>query len=92
MAIGRVQSVKISTHAAEEDDPPAVGVRPHGIVGFRAPPPTSKLFFQTFPNFGLFSPRISKDSSGGFVGFQRVAMDKNRQSPSPNFLPSPWAR
>jgi hypothetical protein len=94
MAIGRFQSVKTSTHAAEEDDP-ARGRRQtalHGIVGFRAPSPTSKLFFQTFPNFGLFSPRISKDSFGGFVEFRRVAMDKNRQSPSPNFLPSPWAR
>ena len=39
MAIGRVQSVKISTHAAEEDDP-ARGRRQaalHGIVGHRQP-------------------------------------------------------
>jgi hypothetical protein len=61
MAIGRVQSVKISTHAAEEDDPArgrGQGAL-HGIVGFRAPPPTSKLFF----NFKHFQMRavFSKD-------------------------------
>jgi hypothetical protein len=79
MAIGRVQSVKISTHAAERRRP-----RPRSASGryawdswLRA---TANLqaFFQAFPNFGLFSPRISKDSFGGFVGFQMVAMDKNR--------------
>jgi len=30
-------------------------------------------FFQAFPNLGLFSPSFSKESFGGFVGFQGVA-------------------
>jgi hypothetical protein len=32
----------------------------------------SKEFLQAFPNFGLFSARISKGSFGGFVEFQSV--------------------
>jgi hypothetical protein len=30
-------------------------------------------FFQAFPNLGLFSPSFSKESFGGFLGFQGVA-------------------
>jgi hypothetical protein len=39
--------------------------------------PTSKLFCQAFPKFGLFSPRISKESFGVFVEFQGVTVDAN---------------
>jgi hypothetical protein len=31
--------------------------------------------FQTFPNFRLFSPSFSKESFGGFVGIQGVAVE-----------------
>jgi hypothetical protein len=34
----------------------------------------------------LFSPRIHKESFGGFVGFQRLAIDANQKGPLPNFL------
>jgi hypothetical protein len=34
---------------------------------------------QAFPNFRLFSPNISKESFGGFVGYQRVAIDPNKK-------------
>jgi hypothetical protein len=37
-------------------------------------------FFQAFPNLSLFSPRISKESFGDFVGFQGVAKTQNRKS------------
>jgi hypothetical protein len=37
-------------------------------------------FLQAFPNLGYFSPSFSKQSFGGFVGFQWVA-----RSPFPNF-------
>jgi hypothetical protein len=56
MAIGRFQSVKTSTHAAEEDDP-ARGRRQtalHGIVGFRAPPPPPSFFSKHFQISGCF--------------------------------------
>src|SRR5271156_6079226 len=35
-----------------------------------------QAFCQAFPNLGCFCPRISKDSFGGFVGFQRVTREK----------------
>jgi hypothetical protein len=54
----------------------------------RARLPTSKLFSQTFPNFGLFSPRISKESFGGFVEFQGVRWMQTEKAPFPNFLSS----
>jgi hypothetical protein len=53
-----------------KEDDPARGRRQaamHGIVGLRA---TANLqaFFQAFPNFGLFSPRISKEFLWRFRG------------------------
>jgi hypothetical protein len=54
----------------------------------RACLPTSKLFCQTFPNFGQFSPRISKESFGGFVEFQGVKVDATRKSALSKFLSS----
>jgi hypothetical protein len=45
----------------------------------RASLPTCKLYCQTFPNFGLFSPRISKETFGGVVEFQGVTMEANRK-------------
>jgi hypothetical protein len=46
----------------------------------------SKPFFQAFPNLRLFSPNISKESFGGFVGFQGVARVANRKSAFPNLF------
>jgi hypothetical protein len=37
-------------------------------------------------------PSFSKDSFGGFVGFQRVALDPNRKIASPNYCPPNRAR
>jgi hypothetical protein len=37
-------------------------------------------------------PSFSKDSFGGFVGFQGVAVDPNRKIDSPNFCPPNWAQ
>jgi hypothetical protein len=37
--------------------------------------PLAPSFFQGFPNPSHFSPSFSKESFGGFVGFQRVATD-----------------
>jgi hypothetical protein len=34
-----------------------------------------QVFFQTFPNFRLFSPSFFKEFFGGFVGFQGVAVE-----------------
>jgi hypothetical protein len=70
MAIGRVQSAKISALAAEEDDP-ARGRRQaalHGIVGY-APPPTYKLFSRHFQLSGCFLqgfPKIPLAASWDF--------------------------
>src|SRR5271155_5963402 len=36
-----------------------------------------QAFLQAFPNLGCFAPRISKESFGGFVEFQRVTRAKN---------------
>ena len=47
-----------------------------------------QAFCQAFPNLGCFCPRISKDSFGGFVGFQRVTRVPNPKCPSPNFFAS----
>ncbi len=52
----------------------------------RTPPASAKLFLQTFPNLGRVSPSFSKDSFGGFVGFQWVASLPNQKDPSPNFF------
>jgi hypothetical protein len=41
----------------------------------------AKHFLQAFPNLGHFSPSFSKQSFGGFVGFQWVARVSNRKSP-----------
>jgi hypothetical protein len=49
-------------------------------------------FIQTFPNFRLFSPNIRKESFGGFVGFQRVAIDPNNNCTHPNFAGCAAAR
>jgi len=45
-----------------------------------------QTLLQAFPNLGLFSPSFSKESFGGFVGFQRVTRVKNLKSPLPNFF------
>jgi hypothetical protein len=45
--------------------------------------PRFQVFFQTFPNLGLFSSRISKESFGDFKGLHIGA---NRKRPFPNFL------
>jgi hypothetical protein len=47
----------------------------------------SKPFLQAFPNLGCFRPRISKDSFGGFLGFQWVTRGKN-----PKCVPSKFFR
>jgi hypothetical protein len=36
-----------------------------------------KDLLQAFPKLGCFSPSISKESFGGFVGFQGLAIDPN---------------
>jgi hypothetical protein len=36
-------------------------------------------FLQGFPKIRLFSPRISKECLGGFVGFQRLAIVANQK-------------
>ena len=59
------------------------GLEPTDPRGPVSPPPS---FLQAFPNFRLFSPNISKESFGGFVGFQGLAIDANRKCHSPNFL------
>jgi hypothetical protein len=46
---------------------PLVGGSNRG--GIEAP---SKPFFQAFPKVGCFAPSFSKESLGGFVGFQGV--------------------
>src|SRR5271170_526197 len=51
-----------------------------------------QAFWQAFPNLGCFCPRISKDSFGGFVGFQRVTRVPNPKCPPPNFFASAAAR
>jgi hypothetical protein len=45
-----------------------------------------QAFFQAFPNLSLFSPRISKESFGDFVGFQGVAKTQNRKSALAKFF------
>src|SRR5271156_1483622 len=45
-----------------------------------------QTLLQAFPNLGCFCPRISKESLGGFVGFQEVTRVKNPKSPFPNFF------
>jgi hypothetical protein len=47
---------------------------------------TLQAFFQAFPNLRLFSPNISKESFGGFVGFQGVVRVANRKSAFPNLF------
>jgi hypothetical protein len=53
-----------------------------GLRALQAFPNTS----QTFPNPGPFSPNISKDSFGRFVGNQRLAGRKRKFSPRSKFL------
>jgi hypothetical protein len=43
-------------------------------------------FLQAFPNSGCLSPRISKESFGGFTEFQKVTRVPNPKSPLPNFF------
>ena len=45
-------------------------------------------FLATFPSPACFPPRISKESFGGFVGFQGVTRVKNPKCPSSKFF---WA-
>src|SRR5271163_4514176 len=40
-----------------------------------------QTLLQAFPNLGRFSPSFSKESFGGFVGFQRVTRVKNLKRP-----------
>jgi hypothetical protein len=47
----------------------------------RAPLASSKHFCQAFPNLSHFCPSFSKDSFGGFVGFQGVTGFQNRKRP-----------
>ena len=46
-----------------------------------------QAFWQAFPNLACFSPRISKESFGGFVGFQWVTRVKTQSVHPPNFSP-----
>jgi hypothetical protein len=46
-------------------------------------------FLQAFPNLACFAPSFSKQSFGGFVGFQGVASLQNPKCSLPNFLPLP---
>jgi hypothetical protein len=48
----------------------------------RRPGPSADLqaFLQAFPNLGLFSASFSKESFGGFVGFQWVTKIKNQKA------------
>jgi hypothetical protein len=48
-----------------------------------------QAFLQAFPNLACFRPSFSKQSFGRFVGFQRVASQKNLNDVSPNFCGSP---
>src|SRR5580700_5130382 len=59
---------------------------PRGRLPSACPAPPS--FIQGFPNLRLFSRRIHKQSLGGFVGFQCLAIDPNPIVPLPNFLPT----
>jgi hypothetical protein len=55
--------------------------------------PTSKLFCQTFPNIGLFRPRISKDSFWQFYGISRgYSRCKPKKRPFQIFVFSPAPR
>ena len=59
-----------------------------GVEGLRRRPERStglQAFGQAFPNLSCFSPSFSKDSFGGFVGFQGLARLPNPKSPFPNF-------
>jgi hypothetical protein len=51
--------------------------------------PDLQAFWQAFPNLGCFRPSISKDSFGGFLGFQWVTRAKNPKSLLPNFFAAP---
>jgi hypothetical protein len=64
----------------------------NGAPASRGRVPASKFFFQTFPNLGLFSPRISKESFGGFVGFQGVTHRCKPKAPFSKFFVSWRAR
>jgi hypothetical protein len=46
-----------------------------------AAPRRLQAFYQAFPNLVAFSPSLSKDSFGGFVGFQGVIVAPNLNSP-----------
>src|ERR1700679_3449896 len=45
-----------------------------------------QAFCKCFQRSVVPMPRISKECLGGFVGFQRVTIDPNELSGSPNFL------
>src|ERR1700722_12973438 len=46
-------------------------------------------FLQAFPNLACFAPSFSKQSLGGFVGFQRVASLKNPKCSCSKFFAAP---
>src|SRR5271155_2779348 len=48
-----------------------------------------QAFLQAFPNLSLFSPSFSKQSFGGFVGFQGVTRPPDQKAPLPNFFAAP---
>ena len=48
-----------------------------------------QAFLQAFPNLSCFCPSFSKESFGGFVGFQGVTRPPNHKGPSPNFFVAP---
>jgi hypothetical protein len=45
-----------------------------------------QAFLQAFPNLSCFRPSFSKESFGGFVGFQGVTRPPNLKAPLPNFF------
>jgi hypothetical protein len=51
--------------------------------------PGLQALWQAFQKLGCFCPSISKDSFGGFVGFQWVTRVKNPKLSAPNFFAAP---
>jgi hypothetical protein len=51
-----------------------------------------QAFFQAFPNLSLISPSFSKDSFGGSVEFQGLAIESKPKRSFSKFFASPWAR
>jgi hypothetical protein len=75
-AVARVSSIDFASQFP---------VAPMGPRWLRTVPRACKSFSQGFPNLALYSPNFSKESFGGFVGFQRLAIAEGSNSLSPNF-------